>query len=347
MNMPPSFSCRIRAARSLRRPRESGNLDMVVPVVRPGDGMGDFDYEGTSSYRQEKKTLKKPTVLLIAIFLTVSLSACGEKREANRKTDGDALGKVLATVNGVPITEYDVKQSMRRGGHGGEATPEATPEAIKSILQALVQSELVYQQSLELGLDKNPDYRKKLNVVEAQLRAFQRQELAAVYREHIKGKAVVTDPEAREYFEKNSKKIQTKIHVWQIYYRGDASRITEDYKEIKSGKSFDKVAAKRFPGLPKGMKAPWDLGYLNWSQIPEYWEGTLDRLEPGQVSDIIKGPNQRFWVIRLVEKAVDPKITFDTEKEKIVELLQRQKADALSETMLSQMRTKSKITFPE
>ena len=309
--------------------------------------MGEFS-KGTLSCSREKKTLKKPIVLLIAMFLTVSLSACGEKREASRKTDGDAQGKVLATVNGVPITEYDLKQSLRRGGgHGGEVSPEATPEAIQNMLQALVRSELIYQQSLELGLDKDPAYRKKLNEVEAQFRAFQRQEIAVPYREYIKSKAAVTDPEAREYFEKNSKKIQTKFHIWQIYYRGDETRITEDYKELKSGKSFEKVASKRFPNLPKGMKAPWDLGYLNWSQIPADWQGTIDRLEPGQVSDIIKGPNQRFWVIRLVEKTVDPKITFDTEKGKIVEVLQQRKIDELHDTMLTQMTAKSKIVFPK
>jgi len=42
---------------------------------------------------------------------------------------------------------------------------------------------------------------------------------------------------------------------------------------------------------------------------------------------------------------VDPNITFDTEKGKIVEVLRKQKADELYETMLSQMRTKSKIIF--
>ena len=287
--------------------------------------------------------MKNASVLLIAISLAVSLSSCGEKREANRKSDGDAQGKFLATVNGVPITEYDMKQGLRRGGHGGDGGPEAT----QNLLQTLVRSELVYQQSLELGLDRNPEYRRKLAGVEAQLRAFQRQEMAALYREHINSKAVVTEPEARDYFAKNSKKIQTKFHVWQIYYKGEEARIAEDYKDLKSGKSFETVASRRFPKLPRGMKAPWDLGYLYWSQIPPYWQDALDHLEPGQTSDIIKGPNERFWVIRLVDKMTDPKITFDSEKGKIVEVLKQRKSDEMYDTMLGQMRAKSKIIFPE
>ena len=130
--------------------------------------------------------------------------------------------------------------------------------------------------------------------------------MTTLHREYIKSKAVVTDSEAREYFEKNSKRIQTKFHVWQIYYRGEETRIAQDSKDLKSGMPFEKVAARRFPNLPKGMKAPWDLGDLYWFQIPAPWQGVVDRLEPGQVSDIIKGPNDRFWVIKLVDKTVDP-----------------------------------------
>lgn len=278
----------------------------------------------------------------MAVFLTASLCSCSEKKEANRKTDADVQDKVLATVNGVPITEADRRQIIKRAaGHGQEVTPGAD----KNVLETLVRNELIYQQSLELGLDKNPEYRRRLDEIEAQLREYKRQELYTLYRGYIRNKAVVTDSEAREYFEKNSKRIQTKYHVWQIYYKGEEARIAEDYKELNSGKSFEKVAARRFPNLPKGMKAPWDLGYLYWFQIPAFWQNSIDRLEPGQVSDIIEGPNERFWVIKLVDKTVDPKITYDTEKGKIVEVLQKQKADELSENMLSQMRTKSKIVF--
>ena len=288
--------------------------------------------------------MKKIMVPLIAVFLVTSLLfSCAEKREANPKTDGDLQGKVLATVNGVPITENDVRRSLKRIPHGETLNPEAAQNA----LQTLVRNELIYQKSLELGLDKIPEYRRKMDEIEAQLRDYKRQEMSTLYKGYMREKAVVTDAEAREYFEKNSRKIQTKLHVWQIYYKGDEARIAEDDKELKSGVSFEKVAARRFPNLPKGMKAPWDLGDLYWFQIPAPWQGMIDRLEPGQTSDIIKGPNDRFWVIKLVDKSIDPNITFDTEKLKIVDVLRKQKADELDEKTLSQMRANSKITYPK
>jgi hypothetical protein len=298
---------------------------------------------GNTSTNREKTALKKIIVLLIGVFLMFSLFSCAGKKEADRKTDADVQGKVLATVNGVPITEYDVNLSLKRVVHG-EAVP---PEAAENALQALVRNELVYQQSLELGLDNNPEYRRKVSEVEAQLRDYKRKEMSALFREYVRAKADVTDSEARDHFEKNSNRIRTRVHLGQIYYRGEESRIAEDYKELKSGKSFEKVASKRFPNLPKGMKAPWDLGYLHWSQIPPFWQDSVDRLKPGQVSEILRGPNERFWVIQLIDRKVDPGITFATEKENIVEVLRKRKADELSEAMLGRMRSKSKITSPK
>jgi hypothetical protein len=271
----------------------------------------------------------------------LSLFACGEKREASRKKELDGQVKVLATVNGVPITEFDVRQSFRRAVHG----ETVKPEAVQNVLQNLVNNELMYQQALELGLEKNPGYRMKLHEAEAQLRAIQRQEMAVLLREHVRTTANVTDAEAQAYFDNNSKKFQTKYRLYQIYYKGEEPRIARDFKDLKSGMSFEKVAARRFPNLPGNMPAPWDLGSLHWNQIPPPWQGVVDRLEPGQASEIIKGTGERFWVIQLVDKTVDPNITFATEKEKIVEVLKKQKSDERYGSMLDRMKSKSKIVF--
>src|SRR3990172_6726565 len=191
---------------------------------------------GKTSTNEEKETLKKIPVSLIVVFLMAFLFSCAEKREANPKTEDDVQGKILATVNGVPITEYDVNLYFKRVAHGEKVTPEAT----QNILQVLVSNELIYQQSIELGLDNNLEYRRKLYEVDAQLKEFKRKEISTLYREYIKNKADVTESKAKEYFEKISKRIQTKVHLGQIYYKGDEARIADDYKDLKSGKSFEK-----------------------------------------------------------------------------------------------------------
>jgi EpsD family peptidyl-prolyl cis-trans isomerase len=288
--------------------------------------------------------LKRFLPVMISVFLLALLSSCGKTEDRNKATSAAALGKVLAKVNGVPITEYDLRLSLKRVPHGSETSVESA----KGALEALVRGELVYQKAVELGLGRNPAYLEKLAEVEAQVRAFQRQEMSVLFKEHVRNEAKPTDAEVQEYFRKNANRIQTTYHVWQIYYRGSESMIAKDYQDIKAGMPFEKVAARRFPDLsklPKGMRAPWDLGTLRWNQVPAPWKSALDSMKPGQVSDIIRGPSERFWVIKLVDRTVDPSITFAAEKGNIIEILQRQKAEELYETTLGQMRGKSKITY--
>lgn len=287
--------------------------------------------------------MKKLMILFVALVLTTTLSSCGKSREANRTAAG-AQAKVLATVNDVPITEYDLKLMQKRMPAGMGAHQAVS----QNMLDSLVRDELIYQKALELGLDKNQAYHQKLAEMEAQLRSFQRQELSSLYRQQLSSKAEVTDAEAQAYFDKNAKKIQTRYHVMEIFYRNNEAEIAKALQDLKSGAPFEKVAARQFPAnLPANMKTPWDVGEMHWSQIPESWQEVVDRLAPGQVSDVIKGPRERFWLLKLVNKRIDPQITFATEKTKIVEILRQQKSQALYDKMLSELKTKAKIVFPK
>jgi peptidyl-prolyl cis-trans isomerase C len=272
-----------------------------------------------------------------------SLCGCGGGQGAGQQAGADSQAKVLATVNDVSITERDVQQVQKKAGHAGGMVQ---PGDVQNIVQTLVRDELISQKAVELGLDKNPGYQRKLRDFEAQLRAFQRQELGTLFISDLRSKSAVTDGEAQQYFDKNATKVQTKYHLMQIFLRANPAEITRDHQDLKGGMPFEDVALRHFPNLPKNV-TPWDLGYLSWSQLPEPWRAALDRLEPGQTSDIIKGPGERFWLIKLVDKTVDTSITFATEKEKIVEALRTQKADEIYARTLGEMQGKAKIAYPK
>ena len=95
--------------------------------------------------------------------------------------------------------------------------------------------------------------------------------------------------------------------------------------------------------MPREGNAPWDLGELAWYQLPPAWRGIVDRLEPGQVSDVIKGEGERYWVVKLVGKRVDPAVSFETERERIETVLRQRKADALFGRLLAEMKAKARI----
>jgi parvulin-like peptidyl-prolyl isomerase len=250
-------------------------------------------------------------------------------------------GKILATVNGVAITDRDVEHRSKRGLMGGGPGHEATG----NVLQTVIRDEIVYQKALQLGLDRDEEYQLKLGDLQAQVRAFQRQEMASRFRRHVQEQAEVTDADAREYFEKNANLIQTRFHVFQIFYRGKYPEILEDHRAVKSGTPFEEVAWRRFAGMPRSGTPPWDLGELFWFQLPPAWRGIVDRLEPGQVSDVITGESERYWVIKVAGKRNDPAITFDTEKERIRDAMRQSKADELHARTLEELKAKATVVY--
>jgi len=288
--------------------------------------------------------LRTPALPLVAVASIVALSACGDGPRAALPGGAEGPGRVLATVNGVPITALDVEHRLRKAAGSSMGGHEVTGGAGNNALSALVRDELLLQEAERLRLDADPEYRLKLAALEAQLRAFQRKELVALYRRHLQRRASVTDAEAQAWFDANASTLRTRFHVQQILYKGDPASIAQAKQDLDAGVPFETVAARRFPVVPKG-KTPWDLGELAWGQLPSAWRGVVDRLEPGQVSGIIRGEGDRAWLVRLVARTVDPGITFDTEKDRIIERLHQERSEALYAGALEELRAKADISW--
>lgn len=284
--------------------------------------------------------MRTPKLPLVALLSLSVLAACDP-----RGRDGRASAfKVLATVNGVPITERDVAHRAMRPGVAAMRGHEVSGD----LLPAVVQDELVYQRAVELGLDRDPEYRKRIEDLETQVRALQRQEMATRFRAWVQQQAKVTEAEARAYFEQNAAVVRTKFHVQQIFYRGKNEQIVADRADLRSGAPFEEVAWRRFTGVPREGKAPWDLGELAWHQLPPAWRGVVDRLEPGQVSEVIQGEGERFWVVKLVAKRLDPAASFESERERIDAALRQRKSDELYGRALAEVKAKARIvTSPD
>ncbi|MEW6719849.1 MAG: peptidyl-prolyl cis-trans isomerase [Thermodesulfobacteriota bacterium] len=275
--------------------------------------------------------MRRILVLLSVLLAATAVVSCG--KGGKEPADVGARGKVLATVNGVPIYENDLMQAARGQDPGGDP------------LRSLVRQELIHQKALKLGLDNDKEYRRRVGQAEAQLQMFRKQELSRILNDHIVRQAVVTDAEIREFFEKNADFIRTQYHVQMIFYRGDESRLADDYRALQGGTPFEEVASRRFPGIPKGSKAPWDLGFLAWDRVPEEWREILPGLEPGKVSPILSLPGGHRGIIRVVAKKVDPVLSLSSEREKIVNRMRKRKIEELQEKMVAEMEKESEIVY--
>lgn len=230
-------------------------------------------------------------------------------------------GEVIARVNGAPITELDLKIRLESDSH--EAVP--SPERRETVLKSLILREILAQKAREEGLDQDPKYQEARRAMAAKVAAFERQELSELLlaRESAK-RGEPTEESARAYFAKHEKRIRTRVHVLQILRRSE-SAIVEARSMIERGKSFEEVAASLFPGLPEG-KRPWDLGYLSFSKVPEPWREQIYDMKPGETSGIVRGPNDRFWLLKLVDVKEDADVTFESTRAAILAEMQVNKA---------------------
>ena len=250
--------------------------------------------------------MRTPPVAALAAL--ASLCACGRSPPP---VAGDP--PLLARVNGVAITQADLDERTRRTPAGGAPGHDASTG---NVLQTVVREELIAQKAVQLGLDREPGYRASLAALEAQVSAFRRKQLGELYGLRSLGRLPDLPAE-----------------------------LERDHAELKAGTPFVEVAARRYPDLPAGAARPWDLGEMGWMQIPAPWRGIVDRLEPGQISDVIQGENGRAWVIQLAAKRVDPAITFETERDRIVQLLRQENAARLYGSLVAELGDKATITY--
>jgi len=251
--------------------------------------------------------------------------------------------KVLARVNGVPITELDVKfRSKAPSQHEGVKSDVVGPV----VIETLIRDELVYQRAVELGLDKDPEYLKRVQEMEAQLATFKRRQMVdAFYAKEVHQKTEVPEAEVKAYFDRHSADIRAELHVMQLLYTRDPDAARAASDAIKGGKSFEEVAKERFKGIPPQEKAPWDLGFMKWNQLPEAWWDVVFKMKPGEVSDVISGGEQRFWVLKLVERRDNPNASFEDFKPRIISVLKRTRVEERRAELLDELKKKAKIEY--
>ncbi|MFO0551545.1 MAG: peptidyl-prolyl cis-trans isomerase [Polyangiaceae bacterium] len=286
---------------------------------------------------------------LLTGVLPVWLLACQNSSPASSTSDSSnnvqavpQTPDTLAVVNGVSIGRAELPPEQRAEGHKTGSAPETERQR----LDRAIDEELASQRALAAGLDSDPTFREELAKREAALNAWKRQALAELYDHSLTGTVEVTDADARAYYDANEERIQTEVHVQQILVR-DEKKVEELAARIANGESFEDVAASQFPNLPAAAKKPWDLGYLQWNQVPEPWRDTVYSAELGAVSGVLRGPSNRYWIVRVVARRQNPNNTFEFTQSLIIDLLKNDQRVATKQSERGDLRKGARIEYFE
>jgi peptidyl-prolyl cis-trans isomerase C len=222
-----------------------------------------------------------------APYLCVALGAFGLALLA---TAAPVQAKVLAKVNGVEITDDDLK--MAEDYIGPSIPRQLEGKARESALvDYLVEQQLVVQEAQGQKLGETPEFAKRL----AYLRDMAL--LEALFGKIAKES--VTDAAVKQAYDEAAKnqKPETEFHALHILV-GTEDQAKDVQKRVKGGEDFAKIATElsKDPG-PKGGDLGW---HVKEDWVPEFGEAVA-KMEPNQISDPVK--SQFGWhIIKLVEK---------------------------------------------
>ncbi len=238
-----------------------------------------------------------------------------------------ADSKVLATIDGQPITQDDVTVAIEDIGPGLPQGMEGA-ERDKYVLDYLIDMKLVAKKADADKLSDTPDFARKA--------AYSHDKLLMEALLGSVAKTAATEEAERKVYEEAAKAQppQPEVHARHILLPTE-----EDAKaaltRVKAGEDFAKVATElsKDPGAQGG-----DLGWFTKDKmVPEFADAAF-KLEPGQISDPVK--SQFGWhIIKVEEKRMKTFPPFEQVKDQAARYVV-QKAQS---ELIMQLRNGAKI----
>ncbi len=239
----------------------------------------------------------------LAVGIAALLYVLIGKKEAAAKPE--KAGRVIAKVNDAAITEEDLT-FRAPGGHGERKSPGSQEKALDDVIT----EELLYQQGMKIGLDKDPGYRAQIARMERQLAHVKRAEMTRrVYNTQVAARVEVTDADARNYYDTHADRITTDIHLGVISFNSK-ERAEETLAKIRGGEGFESVARGTMGSQAPAGREPWDLGFLSWDLVPADFAEAVYRLKPGEVSGVVSSRRTGYQIFKLFASRKNPKADF-------------------------------------
>ncbi len=186
------------------------------------------------------------------------------------------MDKILASVNGTPITEGDVNEFL--AGLGQRGASYNNPEGRKVILNQIIGDKLILLDAKKNLLEAEPAFKAELSRMKDRL-------LTGYAVEKAISSVSVSDKEIAEYYEANKEQFKTPETVNASHILVDSEeRALEILDEIKSGKKTFEDAAREYSSCPSG-KEGGNLGDFGRGQMVLEFDSAVFAMSVGDITD--------------------------------------------------------------
>ena len=234
-----------------------------------------------------------------------------------------ADAKVLATVNGKSITQQDYDNYVQEH-------PKGTKLDQKQTLNELISRELVYQDALKKGLDKDKEVLAKLEAVRQNL-------ILGAALEKAMTSPAITDAELKKMYDSRVAEFNVKEYKARHILVKSKDEAEKVITELDMGGDFAELAKKKSTG-PTG-KNGGDLGWFAPQQMVPEFSQAVSQLEKGKYT---KSPVQTkfgWHVIKLEDTRSAEPPTFDQVKPQLKKVAEQSRAN----DYLQSLKAKAKI----
>ena len=241
-----------------------------------------------------------------------------------------AEDKVIATINGKPITDADISVADSEIGADMGTMPE--DQKRMSLLEFLIDNQLFAEAAENNKLAEGPAY-------ESRLAYLKRRALRELYFEKII-KGSVGDAEAKVLYDEQVKRLKPEEEAQARHILVETEELAKEIKDkLKNGGDFSALA-KEHSKDPGSKDNGGDLGFFTKGQMVPEFEQIVFTLNKGDVSEPVK--TQFGWhLIKLEDKRAKQPPAFEVVKDRILQSMLLQKA---SQSAVD-LRSKAKIEY--
>ena len=239
-----------------------------------------------------------------------------------------AAGTNVATVNGKPIKQslmdYIVKDATARG--------QKVDDNVRKIIEnKLISSELVLQEAQKQGLDKQPDYAAKEELLRREL-------LVNTYIENFLKKNTVSETELKAEYDKLKQQVGDKEYSARHILVATEAEAKDIIAQLGKGGDFAKLAKEKSKDTGSKDKGG-DLGWFPPAAMVKPFSDAVAKLQKGQVTPAPVQTQFGWHVIKLEDTRTAQPPAYD----KVKDNLKKQMQQVALEKHLADLRAKAKI----
>lgn len=269
--------------------------------------------------------MKRLSVLILILMVAFAF-ACAKKKEAG--------SEVLAKINTKTITKQDFIKKLN-------SLPEwargrfTSQEGKRQFLDEIIKEEILYQEALKTGLDKDEDFRSKME-------EFKRMTLlSTLLKKEVEEKVKVDENEVKDFYEKHKDTFNIGEEVTAKHILVDTIEEAQDIQRriLVNKEDFSKLA-KSVSKDHASAENGGDLGTFSRGRMVPEFENAAFSLKPGEISEPVK-TSFGYHIIQVVGRKKGKERSFDEVEDIIERQLTVEKQKNIFETYIKNLKEKS------